>query len=63
MILSLNLKTIMYSPAATRYDSPQFYRRCGNSGLKLPLISLGLWHNFGGNDSYRECPRHRLPRV
>ena len=25
------------------------YRNCGSSGLKLPLISLGLWHNFGGN--------------
>src|SRR5271168_5412262 len=42
----------MYSPAATRYDSPQFYRRCGRSGLRLPLISLGLWHNFGANDSF-----------
>jgi L-glyceraldehyde 3-phosphate reductase len=42
----------MYSPATTRYDSPQFYRRCGRSGLRLPLISLGLWHNFGANDSY-----------
>ena len=42
----------MYSPAATRYDSPQFFRRCGRSGLKLPLISLGLWHNFGAKDSY-----------
>ncbi len=42
----------MYSPAATRYDSPQFYRRCGHSGLRLPLISLGLWHNFGEKDSY-----------
>lgn len=28
------------------------YRRCGNSGLKLPLISLGLWHNFGGVDIF-----------
>ena len=26
------------------------YRRCGRSGLKLPLISIGLWHNFGGVD-------------
>ena len=42
----------MYSPVASRYDSPQFYRRCGRSGLKLPLISLGLWHNFGGKDSF-----------
>ena len=45
----------MYSPAATRYDSPQFYRRCGRSGVKLPLISLGLWHNFGGVDSYENA--------
>ena len=45
----------MYSPAATRYDSPQFFRRCGRSGLKLPLISLGLWHNFGAKDSYENA--------
>ena len=35
-----------YIPAPTRYDSMP-YRRCGNSGIKLPAISLGLWHNFG----------------
>jgi L-glyceraldehyde 3-phosphate reductase len=35
-----------YVPAADRYDAMP-YRRCGRSGLKLPLISLGLWHNFG----------------
>ncbi|MDN5786159.1 L-glyceraldehyde 3-phosphate reductase [Pseudorhodobacter sp.] len=35
-----------YTPAADRY-SRMSYRRCGNSGLKLPAISLGLWHNFG----------------
>ncbi len=29
------------------------YNRCGNSGLKLPAISLGLWHNFGGVDSFK----------
>jgi L-glyceraldehyde 3-phosphate reductase len=45
----------MYSPAATRYDLLQFYRHCGNSGIKLPLISLGLWHNFGGQDSYKNA--------
>ena len=32
-----------------RYQSME-YRRCGNSGLKLPAISLGLWHNFGHID-------------
>ena len=35
-----------YGAAADRYDSIP-YRRCGRSGLKLPAISLGLWHNFG----------------
>ena len=35
-----------YIASETRYDSMQ-YRRCGKSGLKLPAISLGLWHNFG----------------
>ncbi len=35
-----------YAPAADRY-SRMTYRRCGRSGLKLPAISLGLWHNFG----------------
>ena len=35
-----------YLPAEDRYDSMP-YRRCGRSGLKLPPISLGLWHNFG----------------
>jgi L-glyceraldehyde 3-phosphate reductase len=39
-----------YLPAETRYDSMQ-YKRSGRSGLNLPLISLGLWHNFGGVDS------------
>ena len=35
-----------YIPAETRYDT-MLYNRCGKSGLKLPAISLGLWHNFG----------------
>jgi L-glyceraldehyde 3-phosphate reductase len=42
----------MYLPADNRYASPEFFRRCGRSGLRLPLISLGLWHNFGAQDSY-----------
>ncbi len=37
-----------YLPAADRYDSMK-YRYCGNSGIQLPEISLGLWHNFGHN--------------
>lgn len=35
-----------YTPSPSRYSNIQ-YRRCGNSGLKLPALSLGLWHNFG----------------
>jgi L-glyceraldehyde 3-phosphate reductase len=37
-----------YAPSPERYDSMHF-RRCGRSGLQLPAISLGLWHNFGGD--------------
>lgn len=39
-----------YQPSPTRYDSMKF-NRCGKTGLKLPAISLGLWHNFGGVDT------------
>jgi L-glyceraldehyde 3-phosphate reductase len=39
-----------YLASAQRYDAME-YRRCGNSGLKLPAVSLGLWHNFGNIDS------------
>jgi L-glyceraldehyde 3-phosphate reductase len=40
-----------YLPSANRYqDMP--YRRCGKSGILLPALSLGLWHNFGGVDVY-----------
>lgn len=39
-----------YLPSQNRYDK-MTYRRCGKSGLKLPLVSLGLWHNFGGTTS------------
>ena len=38
-----------YVPAKTRYDSMRF-NRCGRSGIKLPAVTLGLWHNFGGVD-------------
>lgn len=41
----------MYLPDATRNEGVD-YRRCGHSGLKLPPISLGLWQNFGGTDSF-----------
>lgn len=43
-----------YLPNSKRYDG-MVYNRCGNSGLKLPAISLGLWHNFGGVDSYENA--------
>ena len=42
----MNNQTGTYHPADTRYDS-MIYNRLGRSGLKLPAISLGLWHNFG----------------
>lgn len=41
----------MYVPSQNRYHS-MIYNRCGRSGLKLPAISLGLWHNFGGVDVF-----------
>jgi L-glyceraldehyde 3-phosphate reductase len=40
-----------YDAAPARYDQASFFARCGRSGLLLPRISLGLWHNFGGVDS------------
>ncbi|MBQ4293521.1 MAG: aldo/keto reductase [Lachnospiraceae bacterium] len=40
-----------YIAKDTRYNEME-YRRVGKSGLKLPAVSLGLWHNFGSNDSY-----------
>ncbi len=39
------------TPSSARYDS-MTYNRCGRSGLLLPAISLGLWHNFGGVDTF-----------
>ncbi|WP_160713160.1 L-glyceraldehyde 3-phosphate reductase [Chitinophaga solisilvae] len=40
-----------YTPAADRYDS-MIYNRCGRSGIQLPAVSLGLWHNFGSIDNF-----------
>jgi L-glyceraldehyde 3-phosphate reductase len=51
----------MYVADSQRYDSMQ-YRRCGRSGIKLPAISLGLWHNFGGVDNF-ENSRAMLRRA
>ena len=46
-----------YIPADTRYDQ-MIYNRCGKSGLKLPAISLGLWHNFGD-----DTPHHTKQAI
>jgi L-glyceraldehyde 3-phosphate reductase len=43
----------MHSVAPTRYDQ-MTYNRCGRSGVQLPAVSLGLWHNFGGIDDYNQ---------
>jgi len=40
-----------------RYDGRMPYQRCGDSGLLLPAISLGFWHNFGGVDDFEEARR------
>ena len=45
----------MFDPA--RYDGRMPYRRCGDSGLMLPAISLGFWHNFGADDDFEEARR------
>src|SRR3954463_5111834 len=53
-----------YTAASNRYDSMQ-YRRSGRSGLQLPAISLGLWHNFGGDrplEGSRAMLRHAFDR-
>lgn len=44
----------IYSADESRYEKMAF-RRCGNSGLKLPEVSLGLWHNFGSVNSEDNC--------
>jgi L-glyceraldehyde 3-phosphate reductase len=52
---------IVYTASPQRYDS-MIYRRCGASGIQLPAISLGLWHNFGGVDVF-ENGRTMLRRA
>lgn len=46
----------MYKASSERYQSME-YHRCGNSGLKLPAISLGLWHNFGDTAPYENMKK------
>lgn len=42
---------MQYTPSSNRYNEIP-YKRCGNSGLLLPAISLGLWQNFGSVDNF-----------
>ena len=51
----------MYTPDPNRYNSMQ-YHRSGRSGIQLPAVSLGLWHNFGGIDNF-ENSRAMLRRA
>ncbi len=46
----------MYNPDGKRYDIMK-YNRCGDSGLKLPLVSLGLWHNFGDTGNFENMEK------
>ena len=43
---------MIYNANGNRYSSGMEYRKCGESGLKLPAVSLGLWHNFGDNGNF-----------
>jgi L-glyceraldehyde 3-phosphate reductase len=52
----VQLQSMSYIASAERYKKMQ-YRRCGNSGLQLPVLSLGLWHNFGHVDVLENCRR------
>lgn len=45
-----------YKAAGNRYDTME-YRRCGKSGLKLPVVSFGLWHNFGDTGNYENMKK------
>jgi L-glyceraldehyde 3-phosphate reductase len=51
MEYKMEVLVMTYQPSTERYNK-MIYNRCGNSGLKLPAISLGLWHNFGGDDVF-----------
>ena len=44
-----------YEPDPKRYENGMIYNRCGRSGLRLPAVSLGLWHNFGQAASSASC--------
>lgn len=47
---------VKYTASANRYDNETMgYNRCGRSGVLLPKVSLGFWHNFGAVDDYNNC--------
>ena len=47
---------VNYIASADRYaNEAKMYRRCGRSGVLLPKVSLGFWHNFGDDDPYKRC--------
>ncbi|MCW3466606.1 L-glyceraldehyde 3-phosphate reductase [Chitinophaga nivalis] len=55
---------MQYTPATDRYDH-MTYQRCGRSGIQLPALSLGLWHNFGSIDNFengRSIIRHAFDK-
>ena len=55
----------MYKADVKRYDGTMTYRRCGRSGVLLPKVSLGFWHNFGGVDPFersREITRYAFDK-
>src|SRR5215510_12797373 len=54
-------RTMNYTPASDRYSN-MIYNRCGKSGVQLPAISLGLWHNFGSVDDF-ETARSIIRRA
>ena len=54
MYIGDHLPLPSYVPSPKRYDKMKF-RRCGKSGIQLPLISLGLWHNFGDADDFNKA--------
>ncbi|MCK9625773.1 MAG: aldo/keto reductase [Bacteroidales bacterium] len=49
------MENLSYTPAENRYSCGMKYRRCGKSGIMLPEISLGFWHNFSVEDSFDNC--------
>ena len=45
----------IYKADEKRYENGMRFRRCGRSGVLLPEVSLGFWHNFGDDDPYNRC--------